>query len=561
MLGNTSKRRKFSNLTPAPSTFRANLPPGDLLKWLESRTRGFEVGAGPDSKPYPPNTDTLGAEDEGCDPRSVGSSSKTTRRKDMPIIRQSGRQANRVDLSLGSDVAKSHAALVDFEADFFARSTRQSRDALLQTWFRFHGMWFPSCVPVVPLTTEKLVKVSCIFKQGGYKAFRNYLGRVKDYHCELGHAWTEDLRRTSRKCVRSVLRGLAGPTRSEPFHFDSVVAYLKECDEPVCSTGPESPLAMVVIGVYFMLRELELSAIDMTDVVFGTDSITLSLPVSKVDWQAKGCTRTWSCVCHLNYHCPFHILKLYDEKIRSSRCTGPWIATATGEYCTKQGVVDTLRHVVRATGGVVQNQAGNWTMSGHSFRITGARTLAMWGLDPITIQLLGRWGSAAVLSYLSEAPLDSLVERLESTRHPRQIVQPLAQAVRQDPSTLQNEREERKLMLKHLQKVNHELEDLSIIVDGVTLAMTEVERTEKWWVLNDMSKVMHRAAVNLNTTPANWRTVCGWKFTAGPQITTFRDEPPEVASTKICPKCQPRKAAAEDRFAESSSSSDTSSSS
>ncbi|CAL1125710.1 unnamed protein product [Cladocopium goreaui] len=50
----------------------------------------------------------------------------------------------------------------------------------------------------------------------------------------------------------------------------------------------------------------------------------------------------------------------------------------------------------------------------HTFRITGARTLAAlaWlGLDAITIQLLGRWGSDAVLSYLAEAPLTNLCER------------------------------------------------------------------------------------------------------------------------------------------------------
>ena len=38
-----------------------------------------------------------------------------------------------------------------------------------------------------------------------------------------------------------------------------------------------------------------------------------------------------------------------------------------------------------------------WIISGHTFRITGARTVSAWGLDPVTIQLLGRWGSMAVL--------------------------------------------------------------------------------------------------------------------------------------------------------------------
>ena len=60
----------------------------------------------------------------------------------------------------------------------------------------------------------------------------------------------------------------------------------------------------------------------------------------------------------------------------------------------------------------MRDQTGNWLISGHAFRITGARTLSTMGLDAITVQLLGRWGSDAVLSDLSEAPLTNLGDRL-----------------------------------------------------------------------------------------------------------------------------------------------------
>ena len=44
-----------------------------------------------------------------------------------------------------------------------------------------------------------------------------------------------------------------------------------------------------------------------------------------------------------------------------------------------------------------------WT--GHTLRVTGAQGLALAGLDTWAIQLLGRWGSEAVRSYIRQAPL------------------------------------------------------------------------------------------------------------------------------------------------------------
>ena len=75
-------------------------------------------------------------------------------------------------------------------------------------------------------------------------------------------------------------------------------------------------------------------------------------------------------------------------------------------------MVDMIRTVVQSSGGGAKDAEGHWVISGHTFRITGARTLATWGLDQITMQLLGRWGSSAVLGYLAESPLLSFSERL-----------------------------------------------------------------------------------------------------------------------------------------------------
>lgn len=48
-------------------------------------------------------------------------------------------------------------------------------------------------------------------------------------------------------------------------------------------------------------------------------------------------------------------------------------------------------------------------------RGTRFESLLLARLDPVTIQLLGRWGSMAVLSYLAESPLIGFADRLRDS--------------------------------------------------------------------------------------------------------------------------------------------------
>ena len=91
---------------------------------------------------------------------------------------------------------------------------------------------------------------------------------------------------------------------------------------------------------------------------------------------------------------PIAIIRVIDDDLRAAgNVTGPWF-DSSGGYCAKEGVVETIREAVLRSGGVARDNAGTWLVSGHTVRITGARTLSAWGLDPVTIQLF--WESGAV---------------------------------------------------------------------------------------------------------------------------------------------------------------------
>ena len=63
----------------------------------------------------------------------------------------------------------------------YAATSKKPRDALLKTWVRLHTCWFgEDGQPAFPLNEIKLVRVSALFKSGGYKSFKNYLSRAKD---------------------------------------------------------------------------------------------------------------------------------------------------------------------------------------------------------------------------------------------------------------------------------------------------------------------------------------------------------------------------------------------
>ena len=66
----------------------------------------------------------------------------------------------------------------------------------------------------------------------------------------------------------------------------------------------------------------------------------------------------------------------------------------------------TIVEAARRLGVTLAVPDGSAKVSGHSLRATGAQGLARAGLEVWAIQLLGRWGSATVLDYIREVPLE-----------------------------------------------------------------------------------------------------------------------------------------------------------
>jgi len=188
-----------------------------------------------------------------------------------------------------------------------------------------------------------------------------------------------------------------------------------------------------------MLREIELANLRAALVTLRpgpAPTVTLSLPASKTDSGAQGVARSHACLCTEAPQpgCPVHAAwdQLVILKSRfGARFPGetpaaklPLFPTLEGLPVTKRSFVETIVFAARLLQVPVVNREGTLRVTGHSLRPTGAQGLARLGLDVWAIQLIGRWGSTAVLGYVRESaagPEAALARRAQSGRNLQEL--------------------------------------------------------------------------------------------------------------------------------------------
>mgnify|MGYP006875471843 CR=1 FL=1 len=146
-----------------------------------------------------------------------------------------------------------------------------------------YGYW-----EAFPLTSERFHGLGTRLKAGGYRSTKNYIGVAKKTHIDGGSEWSDVLKLASSRFVASTLRGMGPSRQSEPIDFALAVKLDLPVD-PVVPDGPLGSMNVLVVSVFFMLRELEsgtakrrnlrVNAVDTT--------VTMRLPVSNRDPPPK----------------------------------------------------------------------------------------------------------------------------------------------------------------------------------------------------------------------------------------------------------------------------------
>ena len=85
----------------------------------------------------------------------------------------------------------------------------------------------------------------------------------------------------------------------------------------------------------------------------------------------------------------------------------PLFPASDGGVCDKEAMAETFVQANLALGGTTASPDGSERISGHSLRVTGAQGLTRLGIDLWAVELIGRWGSAAVRGYVREVAIEN----------------------------------------------------------------------------------------------------------------------------------------------------------
>ena len=436
------------------------------------------------------------------------------------------------------------AAILSLERDKVANSARASRETHWRTWCRMHVAWFGAAKPVLPLTTEKIKCLASMFKAGDYSSFENYASRAKSEHISrfLEHQvpWSLELSEEIRSAKRSVLRGVGGPRQSMPVDVDRIKA-LGNVELPTGEGGPIGPVDFIVVGAFFMTREIEISCAGRCHVFEDEDNleVTWSLPVSKCDPRAIGTTRTWGCVCSgdMSQACPYHSMRSQLARVdclalRLCRKPNelPLFPDDQGNEISKLSAVECINHLVTLTGSPVISPQGKPLYGGHSMRTGGAVALSALGLDLQRIECMARWQSPMILHYARNAPLKSITSEFKLRKKMAS-----AEAHAEDTA-------------RHLASVQRTLDALFNKLNSVQLkddlwasriSDLEAKNSCVQYVLNLKGGMWHKTCMhNSLCQVSTWRTNCGWLYMNSNH--ELKSSLPDFDSdSAICGRCLP----------------------
>ena len=144
------------------------------------------------------------------------------------------------------------------------------------------------------------------------------MSTIKRLHIRSGATWSDILELEASECARSCKRGLGPPRQAGTFEggLEAVVAADLPNDVPLVPQGMVGMISFIVLGAFFLLREIEGALMMTPSVTLNATRRTVRflLSASKTDPVALSVSREWGCVCSctvsrahsLDPPCPYH---------------------------------------------------------------------------------------------------------------------------------------------------------------------------------------------------------------------------------------------------------------
>ena len=376
-----------------------------------------------------------------------------------------------------------------------------------------------------------------------------------------GYNFDATLSRVLKDTVRSCNRGRGAPLKPMALPVVRLGELTSGSDRPWSVDGPVGPGRAILLGSWFMMREQEMATtraclVTLTDEHGETKDmeVTWTLPASKNDVEAAGVSRSHGCCCTSGGRagiCPYHaavdqmklLKKLFPTRFADGVADSelPFFPSEAGVVVGKLAMVETIIQAAEILKVPKVSADGSERVSGHSLRVTGAQGLVKAGLEVWAVQLLGRWGSDTVLSYVRSVPLQRSSEWAR-----RAMENTLEQKLVQDKAVTEENLKESRAE-DDMVRLQHRLErELKTAKEAEKVHLAPRDSS---CFVRSARGAFHKVGQSEGCSPM-WVSACGWRFCSS-EATLFFNELPEDAHYKfLCAKCLPgiraaRKAALE----------------
>eukprot|EP00435_Cladocopium_sp_Y103_P044478 s565_g12.t1 len=234
-----------------------------------------------------------------------------------------------------------------------------------------------------------------ILQTGGYRSAHLYFGSAKKEHILQFGSLSRTSRFSSMDMIRSIERGQGPSKLKDSFSWRD----LATIDLTVEDEQFRIHYNMVVLGCFFLTREIELSATLRRHIRLDEEKRTVSwtLPATKTCTKGELTERTHKCMCKSVpcQMCPFHCMEdtlLLTHEAWEHTDDGPLFLRGY-DHMTKAYTIEAIRKVLQTAEIQTQRQGAEGMVErfhGHCLRISGSQALVRMGFSTTLIMLLAR---------------------------------------------------------------------------------------------------------------------------------------------------------------------------
>ena len=296
-----------------------------------------------------------------CQSEARGRSYDEPSRTAFPPMRKLARGRDKLARGSGEPLSAGErkAAMDEVFKDIHAASTLKPQESKLRTIRKFLAYLG---LPLVPFTTEVEYALGAALKWAKYRTVNLYLYMARATAEGRGAEISRVTQRAMTDVIRSCKQGLGQAKSCEGLVLE-IFPTLPGGSKAWSSGGPWRPRAALILGSWWVLREVEFAGAELRSVTFNTvqKSASWTLPASKADPTALGETVSHGCCCSMEAHrqganplCPYHLLlrhvTAYFGKLSHrfdrhgwAKMGFPLFPDQHGGVCIKYGVTVTIQ--------------------------------------------------------------------------------------------------------------------------------------------------------------------------------------------------------------------------